>query len=76
MIHNDRKDNRSYLGELIKEIRLHQSCFDMCQIRSIPRSCNIAAHVMTQVALFDPNRIWIEEVPHQLNEVYFHDLIN
>jgi len=31
---------------------------------------------MAQEAHSDPNRVWIEEVPQQLNEVYFHNLIN
>lgn len=75
-IQNENKKIRSYLGELIREICFVQSCFDTCQIRSIPRRCNLAAHIMAQAAHSDPKRVWIEEVPQQLNEVYFHDLIN
>ncbi|XP_024640794.1 uncharacterized protein [Medicago truncatula] len=69
-------EDRSYLGSIIKEIQRLQFSFDKCQFNFIPGECNTTAHSMAQVAHSNPNSIWIEEVPTQISAVYFKDLLN
>lgn len=75
-IQNDKLVDRSYLGETIKGIQKIQSGFDMCSFKFIHRDSNIVAHMLAQLALIDPNKVWLEEVPPPITDVYFHDLLN
>jgi len=76
MIQNEQAEDRSYLGQLIYEIRSLQSCFDMWSLKHIDRSRNGLAHKMAQIAHSDPNKVWIEEVPFEANRMYLQDIIH
>jgi len=76
LVQNGQNEDKSYLGGIIKETQEIQSHFDICNFNSIPRTCKTTTHVLDQIAHYNPNKIWIEEASVQLNEVYFHDLIN
>jgi len=74
-IQNGKIDDRSYLGSFIMEIQSLQYYFDKCQFSFIPRCCNKVADSLAHLAHTDPNKVWIEEVPIVVHDVYFHDLI-
>jgi hypothetical protein len=76
LIQNDNTKDRSYLGSMIKEIQDLQSHFATYDFRFIHRERNIVAHKLAHLAQSDPNKIWFEEVPKLLIDVYFHDLLN
>lgn len=69
-------EDKSYLGSVLKEIQAMQWSFDAWQFQSISRKCNKTAHAMAKLAHLNPNEIWLEEIPPQISEVYFHDLIH
>lgn len=62
LVQNDMYEDRSYLGQLIYEIRILQSQFDACSIIHIDRSCNGLAHKMAQIA--HSNTVYIQEIVH------------
>jgi len=68
--------NRSYLGSIVKEIQTHHSQFTTCNFHFIPRMSNKIAHKLAHLALSDPNRVWIEEVPEVISNLYFHELLS
>lgn len=67
-----RKQDKSYFGSIVKEIQQHQKFFNLCLFSYIPRLGNSVAHSLARLAHSKPNRVWIEEVPNDINEVYFH----
>lgn len=70
------KENRSYLGSVIQEIQRTQSYFAKCNFQFTHRDNNLVGHKLAHLALSDPGKVWIEEVPPLISEVYFHDLMN
>lgn len=75
LVQNEKKENISYLGLILSEIRVLKSCFDTCHIKYISRSCNLVAHNIAQLAHSSLDTIWLEEVPLDVQEVYYHDLL-
>jgi len=66
LVQNDISDIRSYLGRILSEIQKLQSQIDTCRFSIIPRTANSVAHNLAHLAHYDPNRIWIEEVPYSI----------
>jgi hypothetical protein len=75
-VQNELNEDRSYLGQLINEIRSLHSHFDTCSVIHIDRNCNGLAHKMAQIAHSSPNNVWIEEVPFEANTVYVQEIIH
>lgn len=75
-IQNVENEDRLYFGFLIKEIQILQSRFNTCQCNFIHREANSTAHSMARLAHSSPNRVWIEEVPSEILDVYCKDLLN
>lgn len=40
------------------------------------KSGNGVAHGLAQLAITDPNKIWVEKVPAQVHNLYFSELIS
>lgn len=72
----EEKRNRSYTGQMIKEIWKLQLSFDKCNFMFTHRSGNKVADQLAHLAHEKPNMVWIEEVPIEANTLYFHDLLN
>jgi hypothetical protein len=75
LVQNEKIENRSYLGKILDEIRVLQSSFDTCQFRFISRKYNNVAHNMAHLAHSCPDRVWIEEVPLDVQDMYYHDIL-
>jgi hypothetical protein len=76
LIQKHKIEDITYLGMIIYEIGALKSSFDTCQFKHISRKCNSLAHHMAQLAHSSPNRVWIEEVPLEVQNMYFHDILN
>lgn len=76
LVQNEKEEDRTYLGQIIGVIRQLQSHFDTRQFRHISRTCNKVAHCMAQLAHLNPDKVWIEEVPIEAQEMYFHEILN
>jgi len=75
MAQKNKIDNISYLGKVIYEIGALKSSSDTCHFRYISWNCNEVAHTMAQLAHSSTNKVWIEEVPLEVQEVYYHDIL-
>jgi len=70
MLKSKENRNRSYMGLIIREIISLMSHFDLCVFRRTHRLGNSVAHCLAQLAHSEPNRVWIEEVPVQIQSLY------
>lgn len=76
MVRKSNTEDRTYLGSVILEIQRIQLEFDICQFMFTHRENNVPAHQLAQLAISDPDNVWIEDIPPSINEVYFQDLLN
>jgi len=76
LVREDYVHNRSYLGLMLQEIHRAKSSFDTYQFLFTLRSGNKVANRLAQLAHFEPNKVWMEEVPLEISSLYFQDNLN
>ncbi|KAJ4711023.1 Ribonuclease H-like domain containing protein [Melia azedarach] len=55
------------VGWLVSEIQ-DMAVAGNCLFKSVPRVCNVAAHMLAKMALLSPdNNVWLEEAPSELS---------
>ncbi|KAK1556291.1 hypothetical protein Q3G72_002141 [Acer saccharum] len=64
----------SEVGLIIKDIRILLGCSANCFIAFIPKSANLAAHVLAKLSLsFDSAKFWREECPPAIAQAVLGD---
>lgn len=73
-----RKKNspNSYVGNIIKGIRLRMGKFRRVTFSHVGRKGNGPAHKLAQYALAEPNKVWLEDIPPCIVQEVHWDMFN
>ncbi|KAK2395425.1 hypothetical protein QL285_057163 [Trifolium repens] len=74
-IENTEADARTYLGNIVKGIKCNRRMFRDCNFSHTGRGGNRVAHALAQIAIQEPNSVWIEEAPSKIVHLSLLDLI-
>jgi ribonuclease HI len=66
LINNAEENPRNYIGNMINGICSNRSSFRKCSFHHISREANRVAHILAGLTHEEPNKVWIEEDPPQL----------
>lgn len=67
---------RTYVGNIVFGIKCRLSLFEMATFSHTGRLSNKLAHVLSQHAYVEPDRIWIEDLPTAAMSQLVSDLNN
>jgi ribonuclease HI len=75
MLNGSEEECKGYLGSIVDSILSLSSNFNQCSFSHVRRSGNGLAHFLAKLALADPDKVWMEDVPSNATSLYFSDLI-